>query len=69
MTKLGEKRERGMPHVPFRYVLNTLMYVLLTRAFNSEQFKRLRKRRVFRERSVAQCEVVVVCYVNSYGCY
>ena len=26
----GEKRERGMPHAPFRYVLNTLMYVLIT---------------------------------------
>lgn len=21
-----EKRERGMPHTPFRYVLNTLLY-------------------------------------------
>jgi hypothetical protein len=25
MTEKGEKRERGMPHVPFRHVLNTLM--------------------------------------------
>ena len=23
MTKVGEKRERGMPYAPFRYVLNT----------------------------------------------
>jgi transposase len=30
MAKEGEKRERGMPHVPFRYVINTLMYVLIT---------------------------------------
>ena len=30
MTKVGEKRERGMPHAPFRHVLNTLMYVLIT---------------------------------------
>ncbi len=25
-----EKRERGMPHTPFRYVLNTLLYILIT---------------------------------------
>lgn len=25
-----EKRGKGMPHVPFRYVLNTLLYVLIT---------------------------------------
>ena len=25
-----EKRARGMPHSPFRYVLNTLLYVLIT---------------------------------------
>jgi len=24
------KRKRGMPHVPFRYVLNTLLYILIT---------------------------------------
>ena len=30
ITKVGEKRERGMPHAPFRHVLNTLMYVLIT---------------------------------------
>ncbi len=30
MTKVREKRERGMPHAPFRHVLNTLMYVLIT---------------------------------------
>ena len=30
LPKVGEKRERGMPHVPFRYILNTLMYVLIT---------------------------------------
>lgn len=27
--KQPEKRERGMPHVPFRYVLNTLLYILI----------------------------------------
>ncbi|WP_071986781.1 MULTISPECIES: transposase [Moorena] len=26
----AQKRGRGMPHVPFRYVLNTLLYVLIT---------------------------------------
>ena len=30
ITKKVEKRGRGMPHAPFRYVLNTLMYVLIT---------------------------------------
>ena len=30
MTEVGEKRGRGMPHAPFRHVLNTLMYVLIT---------------------------------------
>ncbi|WP_199192554.1 hypothetical protein [Chlorogloea sp. CCALA 695] len=30
MTKVGEKRERGMPHAPLGHVLNTLMYVLIT---------------------------------------
>ncbi len=30
IAKVGEKRERGMPHAPFRYVLNTLMYGLIT---------------------------------------
>ena len=30
MTEKGGKRERGMPHAPFRHVLNTLMYVLIT---------------------------------------
>ena len=25
-----EKRNRGMPHVPFRYVVNTLLYILIT---------------------------------------
>ena len=25
-----EKRSRGMPHVPFRYVLNSLLYILIT---------------------------------------
>lgn len=25
-----EKRKRGMPHVPFRYVVNTLLYILIT---------------------------------------
>ena len=44
-------------------------YKLLTRAINGEQFKWLHKRRVSRERSFAQYEVDVVCYVNSYGCY
>ncbi len=29
-AKVYEQRERGMPHAPFRYVLNTLMYVLIT---------------------------------------
>ena len=24
------KRDRGMPHSPFRYVLNTLLYILIT---------------------------------------
>ncbi len=28
--KEAEKRERGMPHAPFRHVLNTLLYVLIT---------------------------------------
>lgn len=27
--KQPEKRERGMPHVPFRHVLNTLLYILI----------------------------------------
>ncbi len=30
MAKEGEKRERGMPHAPFRYVVNTLVDVLIT---------------------------------------
>ena len=30
MTEEGEKRGRGMPHAPFRCILNTLMYVLIT---------------------------------------
>ena len=30
LPKAGEKRERGMPHAPFRYILNTLMYILIT---------------------------------------
>lgn len=30
ITKEAEKRERGMPHAPFRYVINTLIYVLIT---------------------------------------
>jgi hypothetical protein len=25
-----KKRSRGMPHTPFRYVLNTLLYILIT---------------------------------------
>lgn len=25
-----EKRERGMPHAPFRHLLNTLLYILIT---------------------------------------
>ena len=25
-----EKRDRRMPHSPFRYVLNTLLYILIT---------------------------------------
>ena len=28
--KPQEKRERGMPHSSFRYVLNTLLYILIT---------------------------------------
>ena len=24
-----EKRDRGMPHAPFRHVLNTLLYIML----------------------------------------
>ncbi|MEJ6480543.1 transposase [Nostoc punctiforme UO1] len=28
--KEPEKRDRGMPHAPFRHVLNTLLYVLIT---------------------------------------
>ena len=28
--KPPEKRERGMPHSSFRYVLNTLLYILIT---------------------------------------
>ena len=24
------RRSRGMPHTPFRYVLNTLLYILIT---------------------------------------
>ena len=28
--KPAEKRERGMPHSSFRYVLNTLLYILIT---------------------------------------
>lgn len=26
----AEKRSRGMPHTPFRYVLNSLLYILIT---------------------------------------
>jgi transposase len=26
----SEKRDRGMPHAPFRHVLNTLLYILIT---------------------------------------
>lgn len=26
----SDKRSRGMPHVPFRYVLNSLLYILIT---------------------------------------
>jgi transposase len=28
--KEPEKKERGMPHAPFRHVVNTLLYVLIT---------------------------------------
>ena len=28
--KEPEKRDRGMPHAPFRYLLNTLLYILIT---------------------------------------
>lgn len=42
---------------------------LLTRAINGEQSKRLHNRRVSRERSFAQYEVGVVCYVSSYEYY
>ncbi|WP_414527245.1 transposase [Nodularia chucula] len=28
--KEPEKRDRGMPHAPYRYILNTLMYILIT---------------------------------------
>lgn len=28
--KPTEKLHRGMPHSPFRYVLNTLLYILIT---------------------------------------
>ena len=27
-----KKRSRGMPHTPFRHVLNTLLYILITGA-------------------------------------
>jgi transposase len=30
ISEEGEKRGRGMPHAPFRCILNTLMYVLIT---------------------------------------
>ena len=26
----SDKRSRGMPHAPFRYVLNSLLYILIT---------------------------------------
>lgn len=26
----SDKQSRGMPHVPFRYVLNSLLYILIT---------------------------------------
>jgi len=42
---------------------------LLTRALNSEQARRRHKQHVSRERSSAQREVDVVCYVNSCGDY
>lgn len=29
--KEPEKRDRGMPHVPFRHVVHTLLYILITR--------------------------------------
>lgn len=28
--KEPEKHDRGMPHAPFRYILNTLLYILIT---------------------------------------
>ena len=30
LPKEPEKRGKGMPHVPYRFVLNTLLYVLIT---------------------------------------
>ncbi len=30
IAQKAEKRGRGMPHAPCRYILNTLMYVLIT---------------------------------------
>lgn len=30
LPKQPEKRDRGMPHMPFRYVLNTLLYILIS---------------------------------------
>jgi hypothetical protein len=31
-----EKRGKGMPHSPFRFVLNTLLYILRSYAVESE---------------------------------
>ena len=30
VPKPPEKREQGMPHSSFRYLLNTLLYILIT---------------------------------------
>ena len=29
-SKEPEKRDHGMPHAPFRYILNTLLYILIS---------------------------------------
>ena len=68
LPKEPEKRGKGMPHVPFRAVLNTLLYVLITgcrwcdvphsreaagfKKFRSSMAQEMAKRRHFRKAPV-----------------
>ncbi len=68
-SELQAKKTQELAQILKQQGRNVASVNLLTRAINGEQFKQLHKRRVSRERSFAQYEVDVVCYVNSYGCY